>query len=301
MTVIRTGSWLDQQQYAPPTWAVPGVIPDGCCVLAGHPKIGKSFLVLAIALAIADGGAVLGVDVAQRPVLYLALEDNERRLQKRARDILDGSPLPAEFHFITREHQKDALTVAQGWVKAYASRRPVVFVDTLEKIRPARSHNAYEDDYKIGGLLQTLEAPGGAVVAVHHSRKNSSEDFLEEVSGTLGLAGSVDTVIALKRARTRGEATLSVTGRDVEEMVYAVNFANGKWAANGMNLAEAAQRAAACNLGDGMRAVLELVNSRKITTSADVVEHLGQKEATARQYLKRLADDHNLIWRVGLG
>ena len=91
------------------------------------------------------------------------------------------------------------------------------------------------------------------MVAVHHSRKNSSEDFLEEVSGTLGLAGSVDTVIALKRARTRGEATPSVTGRDVEEMVYAVNFANGKWAANGMNLAEATQRAAACNLGDGMR------------------------------------------------
>src|SRR6202022_552783 len=106
--------------------------------LAGHPKIGKSFLVLAIALAVADGSAVLGVEVEQRPVLYLALEDNDRRLQKRARAILDDGPLPADFHYITRKHQKDALEVAQGWVKAHADRKPLVFIDTLEKIRPVR-------------------------------------------------------------------------------------------------------------------------------------------------------------------
>jgi RecA-family ATPase len=61
MSAIRNGSWLDEQVFADPTWVVPGVLPEGCCVLTGHPKFGKSFLVLAIALAAASGGGVLGM------------------------------------------------------------------------------------------------------------------------------------------------------------------------------------------------------------------------------------------------
>ena len=61
--------------FPDPTWCVPGIIPEGCCILSGHPKIGKSFLVLAVALAAASGGTVLGVQVEARPVLYMALED----------------------------------------------------------------------------------------------------------------------------------------------------------------------------------------------------------------------------------
>jgi hypothetical protein len=124
---------------------------------------------------------------------------------------------------------------------------------------------------------------------------------LDEVSGTLGLAGSVDTVVALKRARTQGEATLSVTGRDVEEMVYAVTFKEGKWYANGTTLAEAARKAGESRLGEKMRAVLDLVNERTTTTPSDVVRILGEKEATARQCLSRLANAHNMISRIGMG
>lgn len=114
MSIIRNGRWLDEQEYSPPAWAVPGLIPQGCCTLAGHPKIGKSFLVLAIALRVADGRGVLGVAVDQRPVLYLALEDSESRIQKRARQLLDGGPLPGEFYFVSRTHQSQAVEVAPG-------------------------------------------------------------------------------------------------------------------------------------------------------------------------------------------
>jgi hypothetical protein len=94
MSAIRNGTWLDKQVFPEPAWAVPGIIPEGCCILSGHPKIGKSFLVLAIALAAANGDEVLGVCVEQRPALYLALEDDARRLQHRARKLLDDRPLP---------------------------------------------------------------------------------------------------------------------------------------------------------------------------------------------------------------
>jgi hypothetical protein len=234
---------------------------------------------------------ILGVRVDQRPVLYLALEDSESRIQKRARQLLADGPLPAEFYFVIRTHQAQAVEVAQGWVQEQRDFQPLVIVDTLEKIRADRGANAYRDDYRAGNLLQTMEAPGGAVIAVHHSRKGVSEDFLDDMSGTLGLAGSVDTVITLKRRRTAAAAELSVTGRDVDEMVYSVNFMAGTWCAADGSLAAAAEKANEPQLSEKMMAVLEFVNSRECTVAADVVKHLPDISAsTARQYLTRLTD-----------
>jgi hypothetical protein len=51
-------------------------------------------------------------------------------------------------------------------------------------------------------------------------------------------------VITLKRRRTDNAGTLSVTGRDVEEMVYSLSFADGAWKADGTNLASVAQKVA---------------------------------------------------------
>jgi hypothetical protein len=301
MSCIRNGTWLDNQVFPETAWAVPGIIPEGCCVLAGHPKMGKSFLVLAVALAAASGGEVLGVKVNQRPALYLALEDDARRLQQRARILADDEPLPEEFYYLVREDADLAMEAAKRWVKDHQDRKPLVIADTLEKVRPPRGANAYADDYSAGTSLQLLLAAGGTVIAVHHNRKNESDDFLDDVSGTLGLAGSVDTVITLKRKRTDVAATLSVTGRDVDEKVYKVIFADGKWIADGSDLSDAARKVAEDRLGDKMRGVLEFVNSRPSTAASDVVGALGLKEDTARQYLRRLADEHGLIARIRTG
>jgi hypothetical protein len=300
MSPIRSGAWLDDQVFPDPTWCVPGIIPEGCCLLAGHPKIGKSFLVLAIALAGASGGEVLGVQVEQRPVLYLALEDRARRLQRRGRMLLDDTPLPEQFFYLTREDPGNPMELAREWVATHRFRKPMVIVDTLEKIRGPRGHNLYSDDYQAGTLLQEVQADGGTVIAVHHSRKSGSDDFLDEVSGTLGLAGSVDTVITLKRQRNGGDGLLSVTGRDVDEMVYKVIFADGKWKADGNDLSDAARKVSEEKLSDAMRSVLQLVNARRSTIAADVVDELGLKEDTSRQYLRRLAG-RGLIERIGTG
>jgi hypothetical protein len=261
MSAIRNGSWLDEQVFADPTWVVPGVLPEGCCVLTGHPKFGKSFLVLAIALAAASGGGVLGIPVEQRPVLYLALEDFDRRIQERAWKLADGAPLPEDFYYITRENQDIALDEARKWLEANVGRKPLVIVDTLEKIRGKRGANSYGDDYEAGTKLQELLAPGGAVVAVHHNRKDqSSEDFLDDVSGTLGLTGAVDTILNLKRKRTQREGTLSATGRDVEETIYKLLFSDdGNWRAVGTDLADAAQKLPQDRLGARMLEVLGVV------------------------------------------
>jgi hypothetical protein len=77
----------------PLSYVVPGLIPGGLSLLVGSPKIGKSWDSLAIALAAATGGRALGhVKVGPpRPVLLLALEDGDRRLQDCIRKLIPES------------------------------------------------------------------------------------------------------------------------------------------------------------------------------------------------------------------
>ena len=200
-----------------------------------------------------------------------------------------------------RENGDAAMEVASDWVQAHATRSRWSSSIRWKRFAGHVVNSAYADDYAAGTSLQTLLAADGTVIAVHHNRKNESDDFLDDVSGTLGLAGSVDTVITLKRKRTDVAATLTVTGRDVDEMVYKVIFADGKWKADGTDFSDAARKVTEGKLGEKMRAVLEFVNSRLSTTASDAAEALGLKEDTARQYLRRLADDHGLIVRISTG
>ena len=80
------------------------ILPEGLTLLAGKPKRGKSWLALDIALAIASGGTVLGRRCDPGPVLYLALEDNPRRLKKRLELIAGATPGPVIWSFIPIGH-----------------------------------------------------------------------------------------------------------------------------------------------------------------------------------------------------
>ncbi len=97
-----TAADLMREELPPVRWAVPGILPEGLSLLAGKPKLGKSWLALGLAVAKASGGVALGkIPVDQGEVLYLALEDNRRRLQNRLRKVLDGSPPPEGLHIAT--------------------------------------------------------------------------------------------------------------------------------------------------------------------------------------------------------
>ena len=90
------GAWLDTQEFPPLEYAVAGIVPEGFGLLVSPPKAGKSWLVCGIGLACAAGGLALGrIRVDKRPVLYLALEDGQRRLQSRCRRIMCDQPIPA--------------------------------------------------------------------------------------------------------------------------------------------------------------------------------------------------------------
>lgn len=288
------GAWLDAQRFSPLEYAVPGIVPEGFGLLVSPPKAGKSWLVLDLGLACAAGGLALGrIAVPTRPVLYLALEDGQRRLQARCRYLLSNQPIPAGIEFITTVGSYlEARAIVTEFVTV--NDRPLVILDTLGKVRPSRPPGAdpYQFDYSVGTQLkQCVDAkPGSSLLGVHHARKAVTADFIDAVSGTSGIAGSADFVLVLARPRYSGEALLSVTGRDVREAEYALTCDDGYWELAGLTLADAAsmaaERRALGNLGDVSQKILTFVNGREKTVPADLANITRDGAA----YLKRLAD-----------
>ena len=213
---------LMAREIPPVRWVVPGMVPEGVALLAGKPKLGKSWLALGLCVAVASGGVAFGnVRVEKGSALYLALEDNERRLQFRLKKILAGTEAPDGLHYSVECPRLDegGVEAVEGWLRSRPDARLVV-IDTLAKIRPRqrRGANAYQEDYEaLEALLPLAARHNVAVLVVHHLRKMAASDPLDEVNSSIGLTGGVDGAMILKRERTRADATLFIAGRDVEE------------------------------------------------------------------------------------
>ncbi|MCB1810079.1 MAG: AAA family ATPase [Candidatus Competibacteraceae bacterium] len=286
---LITAAALSRKHFDPVRWAVPGILPEGVTLLAGAPKIGKSWLILDIALAIGLGGKALGtIDVQQGDALYLALEDTDRRLKRRLGTLLpDGTPQPDRLTLATTAPRLDdgLIDVLEEWVDSVTDPRLIV-IDTLAKIRPGSDVRVpqYERDYAIGGALMRLSERGVSVLVVHHTRKMVSDDPLELVSGTLGLSGGVDGIIVLQRARGAGDGQLYVTGRDVEdEGHYALNFdkQRGAW----WMLGPVEQQPG----GDAQSAILDLLEAGPMKPG-DIAKALNKNRSTTRTLIGRMLD-----------
>jgi hypothetical protein len=300
---LRDGTWLDGQQFAPLTYNVPGLLPAGLGIIAAPPKAGKSLLILDWLLALANGHQALGalrVGPA-RDVLYLALEDGDRRLQNRCRQLLaDGEPIPGRFRYILTVPPGQVLAVLADALGKHPGIRLVV-IDTLGRIMPLplQGETTYQRDYRVAVALKRIadEHPGLTIVVIHHTRKAFADDFIDSISGTHGLAGAADTIIMLSRSRGKGEGILRVTGRDVIEADYAVSFRDGAWSLDGDTLADARanvrRRAEAGSLGGRSAEIIDFVRQHSAgVRNAQVREKFGDD---ADQYLKRLHESGRLI------
>ena len=212
-------------------YVVPSYVPEGCTILAGRPKLGKSWLCLDIAIAVASGGDCMGnVRCQQGGVLYLALEDNERRLKSRLNRLMfSGQAPPKGLQMATDWPRADAggIEAIADWI-AQNSDAKLVIVDVFAMFRSVRRQieTQYDADYAaIKGLQRLAGKTGVALIVVHHTRKGTGSDSgdpFEKISGTLGLSGGADTAIVLDR--DQNGTTLYGRGRDIEEFERAVVF-----------------------------------------------------------------------------
>jgi len=226
-----TATDLMRMTLPPVRFLVPGLIPEGLALLVGRPKVGKSWLCLDLAIAVAAGGLALGkVQVEPHEVLYLALEDNLRRLQQRLKLLLLMDAPPIGLHFKLEwprlDPQSGGLAMLSSWIRQHPA-VGLIIIDTLARVKPAaeRGGQAYDlDTVALAGLQSLAGQNGITIILVHHSRKAIAEDPLDAVSGTLALTGVADTTLILKRAATRASGELYVVGRDVDQQELALGW-----------------------------------------------------------------------------
>jgi hypothetical protein len=226
---IFSAAALQTMTFPPLKFILPDLVPEGATLLVSRPKLGKSWLVLDIAIATAAGRFTLGtLKPSAGDVLYLALEDGKRRLQRRITKVLPTFSItwPDNLKMATEWPRADqgGLADIERWLQAHPNAR-LVIVDTLAQFRKLSTGKGqlYPEDYAaISGLQKLASKYNVGIIIVHHDRKSEADDIFDTVSGTLGLTGAADTILIMKRQA--GAVTLYVRGRDIEEAEMAMQF-----------------------------------------------------------------------------
>ena len=216
---------LSEMVLPPIRHVVEGLLPMGMGVLVAKPKLGKSWMVLDLCLAVAQGEPFLGFPTRQHGTLYLALEDGKSRMQTRLRRLLEGRPAPANMHVMFQ-----AQRLGEG---------------LLEMLGEYLDAN-HADYYYMGRLKAFADSRGICVLLVHHTRKSKNpEDSFDNINGSTGILGAADFTIVLdKQSRMDDEAGFLLTGRDIEQCERVIRFdkARCRWVMQGTAAQLAAQR-----------------------------------------------------------
>ena len=211
------GETLMSQPLTPLNFVVDTLLSQGLHILAGSPKVGKSWLALWLAVTVAKGETVWGMGVKQGTTLYLCLEDSTLRIQNRLFEITEDAP--ASVHFTTNSD-----TLGKGLEEqlcAFLVEHPdtvLIIIDTLQMIRGTGYDNTYANDYRdLSALKRIADAHGIAILLIHHLRKELADDVFSRISGTTAISGAVDSSFTLvEEKRGSGKARLTCVGRDIE-------------------------------------------------------------------------------------
>jgi hypothetical protein len=227
-SLTESAANLQHQTFPALQYVIPEIMPEGLTLLAGRPKVGKSFLCLDAAIAVSTGGLCLGKQCEQGDVLALFLEDSKRRIQRRI-DRMIGvlkTAWPTRLRYATDFNTLDdgGLEMLYLWIKSVDNPRLIV-VDLWERFRPVeklRNGSQYRSDYADLVKLQkiTAEFPRLGILVTNHQRKATADDVFDTISGTLGLNGGADTLMVL--AREEGAKFLEVRGRDITDYAIVV-------------------------------------------------------------------------------
>ena len=294
-------NWLIQQPRTEPLWIVEGLIPMGLHLLTGAPKIGKSWLALELALCVSSGRPFWGYATRRCSVLYLALEDTLSRIQGRIWKLSDTASERLYFAL-------NSLGVADGlmdqlgdFVESHGE-TGLVIIDTLQKVRTPSRDNAYAADYNDVSVLKSFaDAHELAVLVVHHTRKMGDADVFNTVSGTTGITGSADSTFVLAlQSRCSENATLSVTGRDIEFQELKLRRNDCQWELiEKTSLEELEER----EVPDCVLRVLDYMGTRQEAwegTASRLMDDAGIEDVRSNSFGKYLAQHAGFLRSRGI-
>ena len=217
-TVTMSELFDNAYQGKPPI--IDGLLYRGTYLFVGAPKIGKSFFMAQLAYHISTGSPLWNYPVRKGTVLYLALEDDYARLQKRLYRMFGVAENENLYFSVAADHVSKGL---DKQVDIFVREHPdtsLIIIDTLQKVRESGGDSySYASDYQSIAALKGLAAKHGiCLLLVHHTRKQNADDKFDMISGTNGLLGAADGAFLLtKDKRTSNNATLDVSGRDQQD------------------------------------------------------------------------------------
>ena len=199
---------------------IDGLLYAGTYLFVGSPKLGKSFLMAQLAYHISTGTPLWDYTTRKGTVLYLALEDDYRRLQERLYRMVGTEATDNLFFSVSAGQLGNGL---DEQLNRFVSEHPdtkLIIIDTLQKVREVGGDNySYANDYQIIARLKSFaDSKGICLLLVHHTRKQTADDKFDMISGTNGLLGAADGAFMLtKEKRTSNAAILEVSGRDQQD------------------------------------------------------------------------------------
>ena len=219
---------MDTQLKSNP-YIVEHLLYPGLYILAGAPKIGKSWLALDLCLSVAEGEPFLKHETHRGQVLYLALEDSLLRLQNRLYEFTEEPVEGLQFSTLAK-------TIGGGLEQQLedAKRRlpdlRLIVVDTLQKVRRTVDVKYGSDYSELGALKSVADKLGVAILLIHHTRKEHDSDPFNMISGTTGINGCADGSFVLTREkRSENASILYCTGRDIESAELSLRFEGHRW------------------------------------------------------------------------
>lgn len=289
-TKLMTARDLQKMEIPPINWAVTDLIPEGLTLLAGRPKIGKSFIILDLALSITNEHKFLGkFNCVPGKVLFIPYEDNTRRLQSRINDLMDGVDAPEGLLFPSELYfpklDRGGVENIRRIIKDDADIRMVV-IDTFGTAISSGFNSfgtSFKEDYEFLSHLQQLSLEYRiSIVLIHHTRKLPSENVFDEIVGTTGVTASPDTLMLIKK---HGDKTLlHITGRDIEEDTFEIKFDHDtfKWEliAEGVSYASTAERQVIIDLFEG--------DYDKELQIKDIADKTGKTRVATSQLIRKM-------------
>jgi DNA-binding transcriptional ArsR family regulator len=284
---------LQHRIFPPERWLIEGILPEGACLLAAKYKSKKSWIALALSLAISMDQKALGrLLVSPGRVLYLDLEGKQQRIQKRTRAMLGVHHIawPDNFHIFTKWPQGDeGMAELEYWFTSYPDTALVV-IDVLASFRrPMAKHEEiyrYDRD-TVDPLNELFERFHAGGLLVHHFNKGKHDDIMDSITGSTGIPSAVNTMWGLTRDVNDSNITiLNMRGRDLENddplALRWDTYLN-------QHVIEGPANEVAISVE--RKAILKLLGDDEPRTPKEIASALGRPVATVQQLLRKLLND----------
>ena len=278
---VLSSEYLLTTTFPEPHWAIKDIMPAGLAMLAGRPKAGKSWLALQIARDVSTGGNFLDrYQTTQTKVLYIALEDSERRLQGRMKIQAWKQTTNAKFMLSEQFHEIGGLRALAGLIEIFG----VIFIDTFTRSMDGDQVSPQEMKSILDPLQNAALSSNSTICFVDHMPKRTGREneyaVIDDVFGSVAKTGVADVVWGLYRDASTPTGVLAGTGRDLMDFKSNLVFENGVWL-----MADLSARA---QHSEARHAVLETIAQAGDISQSDIVDETGMHKGTVSKALDYL-------------